>query len=274
MKKLMLALCALGALAGFAKNAPDLAKRQARSVHLIYQLATQEADSIKINVKVTESQMNSYFCALSWDGGYCGLQDRWDGKWVIFSVWDPGSPLDFKAKQAAVPVDIRANILYTAEGVEASRFEGEGTGAKSMMRYEWKEGEEIGFKIDVAPCGSDRLAYTCSLLDKEKGEYVKIASISTMLHPGMKPVISRFYSFVEDFWRNYYSATLSRSAEFSGICARPVGCDTWENCRFAFFSADGTPSNRIDAGKVNDTTFFLKTGGNTKNEHVRLWTVF
>lgn len=267
-------MCALSALVGLAKGDPELAKRQARSVHLTYLHSAKDVDSVKINLKVTESQMNSYFCALSWDGGYCGVQERWDGKWVIFSVWDPGSPFDFKAKEGEVPKDIRANILYAGEGVEASRFEGEGTGAKSMKKYEWKVGEEIGFKIDVAPYGEDRLAYTCSLFDKGKGEYVRFASVSTMLHPGQKAVISEFYSFVEDFWRNYHSATLARSAEFSGVAAKSLGSGNWEKCRFAFFSADETPSTRIDAGKIDNSTFFLKTGGNTKNEHTKLWTVF
>lgn len=274
MKKYLFALCAFAALCAAAKPDPELAKRQARSVHLVYLHSTKESDSVKVNVKVTESQMNSYFCAISWDGGYCGLQDRWDGKWVIFSVWDPGDPFDFKAKEGAVPVDVRANILYSAEGVETSRFEGEGTGAKSLKPYEWKVGEEVGFKIDVAPCGTDRLAYTCSLFDKEKGEYVPIASISTMLHPGKKAAISEFYSFVEDFWRNYYSATLARAAEFSGVRAKSLDTGKWEQCRFAAFSADETPSKRIDAGKVDDSTFFLKTGGKTRNEHAKLWTVF
>lgn len=274
MKKYLFALCAFAALCAVAKPDPELAKRQARSVHLIYMHSAKEVDSIKVNLKVTESQMNSYFCALSWDGGYCGVQERWDGKWVIFSVWDPGSPLDFTAKEGDVPVDIRANILYAGEGVEASRFQGEGTGAKSMKKYGWKVGEEIGFKIDVEPCGTDRVAYTCSLFDSEKGDYVKLASISTMLHPGMKAAITNFYSFVEDFWRNYYSATLTRSAEFSGVSAKTLGAETWEKCRFAYFSADTTPSKRIDAGKKDNSTFFLKTGGDTKNEHAKLWTVF
>jgi len=41
----------------------------------------------------------------------------------------------------------------------------------------------------------------------------------------------------------------------------------------ALFSADGTPSENIDAGRVpgNPRAFFMSTGGSTTNATTRLW---
>jgi hypothetical protein len=73
---------------------------------------------------------------------------------------------------------------------------------------------------------------------------------------------------VEDFRRNRVSATQPRVARYGdGWTASADG--KWSSVAKARFTADSNPVTNIDAG-VRDGAFFLATGGDTKNEHVRL----
>lgn len=70
-----------------APTAEEVAKRQARSVHLVYDTNGNGATAAMGTVKVTETQTNSYYSVLGWDCGYCGIQDSTaHGKILIFSV--------------------------------------------------------------------------------------------------------------------------------------------------------------------------------------------
>ncbi len=268
----MLSGAFLAVHSAWAISGEELARRQARSVHLQYSPTAANAVSARGTVTVTETQTNTYFCILAWDCGYCGIQDLGRrGRILIFSVWDPVDQMDFAARPEDVKEELRAKVLYAREDVDVARFGGEGTGARTMTQVGWEVGKPVSVRIDAEPDGTNRTAYTCRYLNPESGEWERIASVSTLLHEGRARGINRLYSFVEDFWRNYHSATLVRRAEFSGIETQAAGTEAWTKATAANFTADGTPSNAIDAGPAGKGGFFLQTGGSTTNAHVRLW---
>ena len=54
-----------------------------------------EGDIILTSIRVPDpSPINTYYSAMNWNGGhdaggYCGIQERNDGRVFIFSLWDP-----------------------------------------------------------------------------------------------------------------------------------------------------------------------------------------
>ena len=268
----ILAYSHTGILQAYEEVPPqELMKRQARSVHLNYYVPGEEKPitSAMGTVTVTESQPWSYYSILAWQQGYCGIQDWGEEKVFIFSVWDPGNPMDFKAKPGDVPVDRQAKVLFHHDGVDISRFGGEGTGAKALTSIGWKEGDPVTAKIEVTKDGEDRIAFTCSIKVGDF-DWTKLATISTLKNPQMEWGLGYLYSFVEDFGRNYESAKVARRAEFSNVCVNEKK-GTWTRLNNAMFTGDSTPSENVDAGAVREGAFFLKTGGATKNEHTPLW---
>ena len=264
-------LAAAGCMNGAAEptEAPR-GPKQARSVHLTYGPLVPKATAAEGTVTVSETHPGSYFAILCCDRGYCGVQDLGPGGRVfIFSVWEPGNPLDLQARADAVAEEVRAKVVYCAPGTEATRFGGEGTGAKTLTPFDWKVGEPVSARLEVAPDGN-RTAFTCSVKKGRDGAWKKLATVSTL---GAKPELGRIYSFVEDFARNYESATQVRRAEFGGFRSREAGCADWLPATKAFFTGDSTPLTNVDAGKTADGGFFLQTGGDTRNTHAPLRTV-
>lgn len=274
MKKLVLSLLALVAVTSAYAQWPSgevEAQRQARSVHLHWGGIVKDATDVVGYVNVTESQTNSYYMVIGFDGGYMGIQNVNGTHVGIFSIWDPvGHAFDFKAKPDDVVEGLRAKVLYSDPRVNVSRFGGEGTGAKTMFRYDWKTGSKLRFRITAEPDGNDRIKFT-GYIGEGKDE-MKIATISRLSH-GKKPVVKGVYSFVEDFWRNGYSKTLVRRAEFTGFASRVSEKDGYTSATAARFTADGNKLMTIDAGPVKGGGF-LQTGGKTENKTVKLWNWF
>ena len=273
MKKLISAVFVAAAMAGFARaegEQGDLAKRQARSVHLYY-ATTNDFTAAQASVTVTESRKDTYFSILGWQHGYCGIQDWGDQRVFIFSVWDPTDPTDHAARPEDVAEEQRARILYHHPLVKASRFGGEGSGAKTLTGLSWKEGEAVAAKVETAPDGDDRIAFTCFVKAGDDGDWTKIATISTIRDPKVKNGLGYIASFVEDFRRDYQSAKESRRAEFSDVQVRLPDSGEWVKVDKAMFSADSNPATNIDAGPVAPGRWFLKTGGDTPHNHEKLW---
>lgn len=270
---LLAAAFALVASAGsvFAITPEELAKRQARSVHLRYAPVAPNAVAAEGTVRVVQTQTNTYYCILAWDTGYCGIQDKGaDGNILIFSVWDPSNPADYAARPETVKEELRAKVLYAVPKADVARFGGEGTGARTMMPIDWKSGEKVSVRIEAEPDGDDRYAYTCSWLEPKTGSWVKIATVSTLKRGKDGPPLGRIYSFVEDFWRNYRSATLVRRAEFGQVRTKGPGDGAWTEAKAALFTGDSTPSNAVDAGSVSPGWFYLQTGGDTAGGSAKL----
>ena len=279
VKKTVVAISACIALMACASqnkqlSPEELVKRQARSVHLYYADCPKTGVTSAVStVTVRKSYPGTYFAALVWDTGYCGIQDLADGaRVVIFSVWDPVDPFDFSARPENVQEDLRAKVLYADPLMDVARFGGEGTGARTMAGFGWKEGQGVSFKVDSEEDGEMRTKYTCyvRMADGSTGDWYKLATISTIRRKGIAKGLTTLYSFVEDFRRNYESAKHDRRAEFSDIFLFYDG--NWHKAEIAYFSADNTPSTNIDAGRVPETgAFFLATGGATTNATTQLW---
>ena len=260
----VMACCALVASAGV-----ETALKQARSVHLFYSPLADKAMEARGTVTVTETQDQSYFAILCFDRGYCGIQDLGHGQHIfIFSVWEPGDSHDFSARQEAVAPDRRVRVLSVGPTTKASRFGGEGTGGKTMTPFDWKVGEPVSAEIKAESDDEEGWTkYTCRARLGD-GPWQDIAVLSTL---GECKGLGSIYSFVEDFRRNYKSATVSRRAEFKDFATKGLGPSRWIPATSAVFSADSTQTMSIDAGATSAGAFFLQTGGDTKNEHVPLW---
>ncbi len=254
-----------------APTAEEVAKRQARSVHLIYDTNGNGATAAMGTVKVTETQTNSYYAVLGWDCGYCGIQDsKAYGKILIFSVWDDTDPLDFKANAELTREEARAKLVFADEGVNVARFGGEGTGVRTITDIGWKLGEPVTIRIERVMDGTNHISYTCFFRKGECKDWRKLAEISTLKNSKRGNGFGWLYSFVEDFWRNGLSATLARRAEFSGVATREAGSEKWIPVKGARFSADYNASMAIDAGALGNGAYYLQTGGSTRNERTKL----
>ncbi|MBO6167130.1 MAG: DUF3472 domain-containing protein [Kiritimatiellae bacterium] len=276
-KALILAVCALIALGGAqaaddaneaapanAASAKAVKPMAARSVHLRYPQIATNAVMAEVTMNVTSLQTNSYYMALGWNAGYCGLQHLKDaGNVLIFSVWEPGDPFDFSVKPDSIPEERRAKALYANELVRISRFGYEGTGVQAMAGVQqWQPGDKVQFRIASEKDGDNRVAYTCFFRRVGAEDWIKVATISTICPPE-KRFLSHLHSFVEDFWRNGESVNLMRRAEYSDIRSY----DAAGNCvkaKVALFSGDETQLDNIDAGRTAENAFYLQTGGDTK----------
>ena len=284
IRKIVLAISACLAFTACASKVPDnaltgvapevLVKRQARSVHLRYMGYPKGVTGAAVTITPRDVAPGTYFCTIGWGSGYCGIQELPGGeRTVIFSVWDPGDPHDYEAKQENVKEEHRARVLYADKFMDVARFGGEGTGARTMAGYGWINDLPVRLKVTSEPDGTNRTAFTCWLQEEEsEGGWHKLATISTLNPEDGASGLGNIYSFVEDFLRNYNSATRVRKAEFSDVEVMLAEDGQWHPVTCAVFSADETPSGNIDAGKVAGTgAFFLATGGDTKNVTTPLW---
>ena len=247
------------------------ATRQARSVHLWWMGIPDDAVEVSGTVTVLEEQTNSYYMAIGFDGGYMGVQNVFGAHVGIFSIWDPLSDaMDFSAKSESVKEDCRASVVYAADGASVSRFGGEGTGAKTLFACDWKTGSPVRFRITAEPEEGDRTLFT-GYITLNEGSERKIAAISRPNH-GRHEKIKMIHSFVEDFWRNGLSKSLSRKARFSGFTIKRQNGEVLKP-KFARFTGDSNTLETVDCEPVSDGAI-LQTGGDTVNRHERVNSFF
>ena len=242
-----------------SKGAP----RDARSVHLWQKVP--EAQAFYHEITVEESTLGTYFCVIGFTGGYFGIQELGSGKKVaIFSVWDPDNSNDPNAVPDNVPVEKRAKILYAAEDVRTARFGGEGTGAQSFFDFDWEIGRTYRFFL-ASKITDQRTAFSAHLYLPDKKEWKHLATIETRTGGrGVRGV----YSFVEDFVRNYTSATKRRSALFGNGWYEFLGKKNLHSSETLTFTAYSPhPGKNINAVVTDDKKWCrLETGGEVKQE--------
>lgn len=281
MKQLLLMSCAIGMATGTimaesSKNLEDLAKRQCRSIHLSWANSEKIKEGIELyymEMKIQQSANGSYFMATGFNGGYFGLQQLFqeDRKIAIFSVWEPSNGQDLTADQAAVPEDERVKVLASGKNVYVTRFGNEGTGGKSKIPFQWKIGETHRFIVTAKPGEKpEGTIFSGYIYLPEEKKWSLMATFHTKLKVKR---LKELYSFVEDFRRNYKSATQTRKADFGNGWVRTTS-GKWHPLNKTIFTADPTPSMNINTGKVESPArgFFMQTGGNTENK-VKLWTI-
>lgn len=244
----------------------DVDKRQCRSVHLNYPALPKQTRAIYMESKALVSAPGTYFSTLNFHEGYFGFQELANGKKVIiFSVWDPGvSGLDNKTKPGEIPVDKQTQLVAKGDLVKTNRFGGEGTGGKSMLDYDWKIGEPIKFLVTAYyKDNNTRQVVSGYFYDNNTKKWSLMSSWETNADKRRLDMAS---CFVEDFRRNYESATKIRKAEFGPLFAFTPDAK-WQQITTATFNVDSNPSMTIDAGIGSDgRSFFLQTGGATVNK--------
>jgi len=235
--------------------------RMAPSIHLWYK-TPRVSKAYYVEIAVKRSTPGSYFMAIGFKGGYFGIQELGNGKKrVLFSVWDVHKGND----PNAVPDDVRVKPLFKGKGVTVRRFGGEGTGGQSFFPYDWKIGERCAFMVEVGRDGPGRAAYTAYFRLNGDNRWKKVATFSRLSKDAS---LRGFYSFVEDFKRDFKSFDKIREACFLNPWA--LGADgKWRPLKSARFRRDGNPNLNIDAGPVKGG-FFLKSGDGTRNETVKL----
>jgi len=229
--------------------------RAARSVHLGY--PAPEGLAFYNELVVQESVNGSYFMACGWNTGYFGIQQLGgtDEKVVIFSVWDPTEGDD----PSAVKTEDRVEVLYEGEGVRIKRFGGEGTGGQCMWNYNWRIGSTNRFIVS-ARIEDQKTSYTAWFWANDA--WKKLATFRTRTR-GLP--LSGYYSFVEDFRRDGKSVNDARRARFTNGWVKTLKKD-WvplSKARFTASNAEWESKSNINAG-VEDTSFFLATGGDIK----------
>lgn len=231
-----------------------------RSVHLGYPAA--EGTAFYNEIAVEQSADGTYFMVCGWSKGYFGIQELANGKkLVIFSVWDPTSGNDPKK----VNEEDRVKMLHKDDAVRVGRFGNEGTGGQSFYDYDWKVGTTYRFMVKAKADGEKRTAYSGYFFHPEKKEWLHLVTFSTITNGKL---LEGCYSFVEDFRRNKVSTTKARVAHFGNGWVQ--GKDgQWLALTKARFTADANPVLNINAA-VADDRFLLATGGDTKNDGVKL----
>ncbi len=233
---------------------PAINPKAARSVHLGY--PAPEGTLFYNEATVEESVPGSYFMACGFHRGYFGIQELGDGKKVVlFSVWDPTKG----DNPNAVAQEHQVEVLSSGEGVEVSRFGGEGTGGKSMWSYDWKVGNTYKFLVSAKVDG-DKTTFAGYFFVPEQHRWQQMATFRTAT--GGAP-LKGYYSFVEDFRRDGKSAEEIRRARFGNGWIQTLTGD-WVALRKARFTADGNTQLHINAG-VSGESFYLQNGGATKN---------
>lgn len=252
----------------WAQSGEEQAARQARSVHLQYRGWQGPAKIFYLESTPIQLSPGSYFSTIAFNGGYSGIQLLPNGKRIaIFSVWEPGNPLDPKAHPDAVEEAKRTSAHYHGEGVTVQRFGGEGTGGKSTMPLEWQFGQPVYMAISVAQYGEHRTAYTCWIWEEQKQDWFRMATFSTLVNKGSAELTSP-YSFLEDFRRNVKSRDEVRTGSVSRLWA--WNGSQWSASTDAVFTADNNTLTTIDAGPAADG-FWMATGGTTTNVTTKLW---
>ena len=258
---LVISMASLLAFSAAAIEPEELAKRQARSVHLWYPQA-QDSEWVYMEVEAQESSPGTYFCALGFEKGYMGMQELADGKKVvIFSVWEP----DHGEVADSVPEDQRAKLLTKGDGVRTARFGGEGTGGQSFFDYDWQIGETMRFLVSAEPVGDHATVFTGRFYDNKREEWQLMTQFRTITD-GIR--FRGVYSFVEDFRRNYESAKARRNAHYNNGWAWSVDGEATALTQ-SRFTADNNPALSIDAGSLAGG-FFLATGGDTQMKTTQL----
>ncbi len=267
MKKLILASAmAVWSVVAFGQSPEQQAARQCRSVHLAYDAPA--AQVISLGAMPITSAHGTYFCLIGFNAGYCGIQELANGQRVVlFSVWDPGDPFDFSKHPDEVDEAMRTKVLYEGEGVNVSRFGGEGTGGKSIMPYAWNVGSPVFMAVTAHPYGDHRTAYTGWIWQPEKQTWFRMATFATLVS-GAKGALTGAYSFVEDFRRNVRSKEDVRQAYFTMPWTTKDGV-TWQHAKRAKFTADNNLLMNIDAMPENGG-LVLVTGGKTVNQKTKL----
>ncbi len=257
------ALALLMCLSVAAAPEPSTPPKAARSVHLWWK--GPPATAVYREVVVEKSVPGSYFMVCGFTGGYFGIQEYADGaKVALFSVWDTAKGDDAKT----IPEDQRVGVLGSGKDVTVKRFGGEGTGAQSIMPFDWKPGQPVQCFVRAWATENQTTTFAAYIRDPSakvgEGKWLHMATFRRRDPTG---TIGGHYSFIEDFRRDTRSAQEVRRARFGQAWFKAAD-GTWSRAQSVRFTASGAEweaKETIDAGiAAGGRDFYLQTGGDTK----------
>lgn len=244
----------------------ELAKRQCRSVHLHHKPVAENSTALYMEAVPLKSSPGTYFCAANFDGGYIGFQELANKEHkLIFSIWDP---VAHGQNPDEVPESDRVKAIQKGKKAEVDRFGGEGTGGKSFYSYPWKMNEKMKFLVVWKPINDKFKEISGYFFDNNTKKWELISSWKTHRMP---KEFSYAVSFVEDFRRDYESATKEREAAYGPVFAYTPD-KKWVLANKVGFTGDPTDSNAVACDwdkKLN--AYVLKTGGKTKMGEFKIW---
>ncbi|MBN2001227.1 discoidin domain-containing protein [candidate division KSB1 bacterium] len=173
----------------------------ASSLHLGFRDPSSEAaELLMVDIEVDETSPSTYYAAINFTGGYCGLQDQGTTRTVHFSLWDY-----FDGDQRIVPDDAAARILWRGHEVSGSDFGGEGTGVKTWRTYDWKTHQpyRLAVKMTAKPVGMYAGAMRDYwVFDFQSQEWLHVATLWRADNPTTgrpETDLGEVYTFVEDW---------------------------------------------------------------------------
>jgi len=215
-----------------------------RSQHLWWNLEQQrDATCLYGEITVLATHPGVYYCGANWHpgqpaGGYCGIQDiAPTERWNIFSIWDTTPTL-------------RPTITPTDSQTVIRRFGGEGEGAHTHMKWDWKLGETFQFFVQKLP---GRTADTTDarfyIFDRALKQWRHSATITSPNggHGSVATIGGGLNSFLENFTGRdpgvvklaLYRLWLGPSVDTMKCLTRAVGDGVWGKLNDAYFLASG-----------------------------------
>lgn len=230
---------------------------------------------------------NTYVMSLGVLSGYMGMQtidDEGKGNYkhrVLFSMWDKGNTDEDKN----LPDYLRSGALDNEEGVDITRFGGEGTGTRSMIfESHWQCDNWVQFittcrpeRLDFTIKGSNGqdsvIEYTNTLVSawyKEANES-EWHYLSTLREASRNHYMAGWYSFLENFTDDggeFYRRAYYRNGFFHSLTDNKW----YHRNKVGFGHTQGKPNEpRYDYGHgvtaEYPNCFYLEHGGYTLNEN-------
>jgi len=220
--------------------------KAARSVHAWWQ-PKKTADEICAfynEVVVHTTTPGSYFMVCGFNGGYFGIQDLRNGVHrALFSIWDAGSEMNTGRDDAnCIAAADRVIVVDKCRDGTVKRFGGEGTGAQCFDDTAgWNVGEIMCFLVECHsdPRGSAR--YAAHIRRGHEGPWRQLASYQVC----SAKKFGGFYSFIEDFRRDFSSTLEERRAVF-GPAWFKTRSGQWTPAVRSKFTASGAEWERPD----------------------------
>jgi hypothetical protein len=257
MLSLLLVVCVRGQRVKEARpaDAAPVKPKAAATVNLVYD--APQADIYYSEIVVENTTDNSFFVPCGWQNGYFGLQ-QFDGenkRAFNFAVWNAANE---KGEYSNAPVE----TLFTGERCVIKRLKADGGGVQCMRQFDWKVGETNRFAV-LAQVQSNKTVYTAWLFDRDANKWERLASFRAVTEGRW---LRGYYSFVEDFRRNYKSVNDTRRARFPNVWVHQDG-GTWLPITKAMFVSSGnkTEAKEMIDGGESEGAFMLATGGGVKS---------
>lgn len=173
----------------------------ASSLHLGFRDPSgKAAELLMVDIEVDSTSPSTYYAAINFTGGYCGLQDQGSTRTVHFSLWDY-----VDGDQQSVPEGAEAKILWRGHRVSGSDFGGEGTGVKTWREYQWKTHQPYRLVVKMSPKTVN--SFTGSMRDYwvynfASQEWLHVATLWRADNPATgqpETSLGDVYAFVEDW---------------------------------------------------------------------------